>query len=163
MDGLVAESRLVAHDLGEPARLSCNNHDAFAGIQSLAAILHKGTQTPTIGIGRGKLRYQVIGPICCPVGEILAARKNASEAQLAQLMQARLQPCPGNRRVAQARRVLALLLKALFDILTLGIQVKDVVLQALRIVQHQQAGFWQIIEHVGLSMQIGQVEGDIIE
>src|SRR5579885_85081 len=163
VDCVVAQGRFIAQHLGEPAGLGRDNNHALAAIQRLAAVLCKGAQTPAIRVRGGELRNQVPGLVFPAEREVLSAEEHTGEAQLAMLLQARLQYGPGHMSVAQVRRVLTFLLESLLHLLRLGIEVQDMVLQALRVIQDQQAIFGQVIQNAGFGMQIWQVERDVVK
>ena len=162
--GDITQDGFVAQHFGQAARLRADDHHSFAVVQRLAAILHEGAQPPAVGVGAGEARHEMFGAtLVVGVKFALAGREYVGETQLAQLCQARLQLAPGDVRGAQLRGVLAVILEARLHLLRLRVQLHDTVLDAFGVVQDQQAAFGQVVQHAGLRVQVGQVEGDIVE
>src|SRR5437764_13223000 len=93
----------------------------------------------------------------------LGSGKDISKVELTTLLYLWLQLVPVHVGIAQIRGVLALTFMLFFHFLRLNIEFCDMLLDTGRIVKNEQACAGQVIEHRCLTMEVGQIEGDILE
>src|SRR5436853_1259631 len=93
----------------------------------------------------------------------LGSGKDIGKVELTTLLYLWLQLIPVYVGVAQVRGVLTLTFVLLFHLLRLDIKLCNIPLNAGRVVKNEQSCTGQVIEHRCLTMEVRQIEGDIIE
>jgi hypothetical protein len=93
----------------------------------------------------------------------LSAGEEIGEPQLASLLHLEFNLAPSHMGISQVGWVITFAFMALFGVLGLGVEFRDPVLDHRWIIQNQESIAWEVIQDGCLTVEIGQIEGDILK
>ena len=136
---------------------------AAGGVLRLAPVFGLGRRFSGLVAIQPELAVLTLPVVLARIEITFSRGEDVREAQLASLLYLCLQLVPAHVSIAQARRILTLPLELLFHLLGLHIEVRDMILNAGRIIEDEQPVARKVVQNRRLAVQVGDVEGDVFE